>query len=92
MHRLGFGPVLRQVDEVHQFAQTALVTAIEGKGQACQVAEVTFFMFRATVGLLVVPTAEAKICKAFFNVMQGRLAQGWCIRMTNWFFSQRLEW
>lgn len=69
VHRLGFGPVFRQVDEVHQFTQASLVTAVEGEGQAGQVVEVADFMFCAAVGLLMVFATQAQVGEALLNVV-----------------------
>ena len=92
MHWLRLGPVFRQVDEVDQFPQSSLVTPIEGKRQSRQMAEVTRLVFGTAVRVLVVTATQAQVGKPSWMSCSAASLSRWCMRITNWFFSQRLEW
>src|SRR5699024_3029332 len=58
-------PVLRQVDEVDQFAEAAVVAVVEDELEAELVAELGLVMLFRAIGHLFVTTAAANINKLF---------------------------
>ena len=68
--------MLRQIDEVHQLSQSALITAGKSEAQACQVPKIPGLVFDIAVRRLLEAAAQAEITKPLANCVQ-RFGREW---------------
>ena len=69
------GPVMRQVDKVHQFPQATMVATIEGECQAVQMAELGTVLSRVTVVMLMEVIAQLQVSKLLVYMRQCRFTE-----------------
>lgn len=79
-YRLGdrsgvFCPVVWLIDQVEQFAQAPVISAVEGKGQARHVAKFGLVLLRFTVRLLLEITLRTQVVKRVIQLLHGGFTQ-----------------